>query len=153
MFARMSYQEGSQQYDDYYKRNPEKKEIDDSLRKMPDLMGEGTATFDPLNSPIGVATFGFLSDIKKLSVGKVNQKMTETDPIEMTKKLKGLAKYYGADLVGITKVKEEFYYSNRGRGSVYGDEINTFHKYAIVFAVEMELDMINRAPEVAESVG
>ncbi len=152
MFARMSYKEGSQQYEDYYKRNPEKKEIDDSFRKMPDLMGEGTATFDPINSPIGVSAFRFLGDIKGLSEGKVNFKKTETNPDEITKKLKGLAKYYGADLVGITRMKEEFYYSHRGRGLAYGEEINTFHKYGIVFAVEMDRDMINRAPSLPQAV-
>lgn len=65
MFARMSYREGTDAYKDYYKRNPDKKEIDDILRQPPYVLGEGTATFDPINSPIGEAAFRFLGDIKK----------------------------------------------------------------------------------------
>ena len=37
MFARAHYTPGSQAYEDYYKRFPEKKDIDDSLRHRPDL--------------------------------------------------------------------------------------------------------------------
>lgn len=152
MFARMSYEKGSPQYEDYYKRNPEKKITDDNLREMPDLMGEGTATFDPLNSPIGVATFKFLADIKGLAEGDVNSQKTPTKPHEITNKLKGLAKFYGADLVGITEIKKDFYYSYRGRDPHYGEKIDHFYKYAIAFAVEMDRDMINRAPTTPEAI-
>ncbi|QZY57254.1 4Fe-4S dicluster domain-containing protein [Crassaminicella profunda] len=154
MFSRMNYKKGTKEYRDYYERNPNKKEIDDVLRDMPNIGGEGTATYDPINSPIMDACFRFLGDIKKLSEGEINnKKVDEIDPVTMTKKLKSLSKYYNAQLVGITEMKEYHYYSHRGRETKdYGQKIENYHKYGIVFAVEMEKEMIFRAPQIAESV-
>ncbi|MBM7614080.1 4Fe-4S dicluster domain-containing protein [Alkaliphilus hydrothermalis] len=153
IFARASYKKGSSQYEDYYKRNPEKQEIDDTLREAPHPYGEGTATYNPINSAIADATFHFLGDMKKYSEGKINPNKVETTLEEITKKIKGLANFYGASLVGITKMKEEFYYSHRGRHPEnYGEPVTQHHKYGIVFAVEMDRDMINRAPLIGEGI-
>ncbi|HEY5588554.1 MAG TPA: hypothetical protein VIK86_06330 [Candidatus Paceibacterota bacterium] len=35
IFARMNYKEGSKIYKDYYSNNPHLKEVDDSLRSLP----------------------------------------------------------------------------------------------------------------------
>jgi len=153
MFARMSYKKGSKEYEDYYKKNPEKKEIDDEIRELPNICGEGTATFHPLHSPLADAGFRFLSDIRKYSDGDINKNKVEVEPEEMSKKLKKFVKYFGARLVGITEMKEYHYYSHRGRQAEnYGEKIDKFHKYGIVFAVEMDKDMINRAPQCEEVI-
>ncbi len=153
IFSRASYQKGSKQYEDYYRRNPEKKEIDDALREAPYPYGEGTATYHPINSSIAEGTFRFLGDIKKYSEGEVNSRKVEVNSEEITNKVKGLAKYYGANLVGITKLKEDFYYSHRGRHPEnYGEPITEHHSYGIVFAVEMDKEMINRAPLIGEGI-
>ncbi|MDD2574380.1 MAG: hypothetical protein WCS98_09450 [Bacillota bacterium] len=70
IFARMNYKKGTPVYDDYYHRNPHKKKNDEDFRAMPELGGEGTATHDPINSPIVDAAFRFLADIKKYSEKK-----------------------------------------------------------------------------------
>ncbi|QNO14695.1 4Fe-4S dicluster domain-containing protein [Alkalicella caledoniensis] len=153
IFARFSYKEGSPEYEDYYKRNPDIKEADDKMRQPPFPYGEGTATFTPLNSAIAGATFRFLADVSKFSEGEINPQKVEIEPAVITKKLKGLAKFYGAQLVGVTKLKEEYYYSHRGRKAEnYGEEVHNIHKYAIVFATEMDKDMINRAPLIGEGI-
>lgn len=152
LFARMAYEKDSPEYTDYYRRNPQKKELDDDLRNLPNVLAAGTKTFDPLSSPLGVATFKFLADIKPLVDGEINPQQTSTTALEMTTKIKGLAKYYGADLVGITELDEVYYYSHRGRDADYGKEINNYHKYGVVFAVEMDSEMINRAPKVEEAI-
>jgi len=153
MFARMNYKKGTPQYEDYYRRNMDKKEIDDDIRNKPEICGEGTATYSPINSPIGVANFKFLNDIKHLAEGPVNLNKVEVDEEIMTRKIKGLAKHYGARLVGIAKMKDYHYYSHRGRhDEVYGQEIEINHPYGIVFAVEMDKDMINRSPQVSEII-
>jgi hypothetical protein len=41
MFLRMNYKEGSEIYKDYYSKNPDLKEDDDSLRSLPPMGGEG----------------------------------------------------------------------------------------------------------------
>jgi len=147
MFARMSYQKDSEQYNDYYKRNPEKKQIDDELRELPHICGEGTATFHPLHSPFADAGFRFLGDIKKYVEGDVSENKVEVE------KIKKLSKYLGAKLVGVADMREYHFYSHRGRNpETYGEKIDKFHKYGIVFAVEMDKDMINRAPQCEEVI-
>ncbi|WP_461205415.1 4Fe-4S dicluster domain-containing protein [Clostridium sp. DL1XJH146] len=123
------------------------------LRELPMMGQEGTATFNPINSPIVDGCFHFLSDIKRYSEGQANAEKTKVDSESITTKIKGLAKYYNAKLVGITKMKDEHYYSYRGREAEnYGEKIENTHKYGIVFAVEMDKEMIFRAPQVSEAV-
>ncbi len=154
MFARMNYEKGTPEYEDYYKRNPDKKEIDDTLRAMPQMGGEGTATHDPVNSPIVDACFRFLGDIKKYAEGEIqDKKNAEIDKDVITKRIKGIAEFYNAKLVGITEMKDYHYYSHRGRHKeIYGEKIENFHKYGIVFAVEMDKEMIFRAPQLPEAI-
>lgn len=153
MFARMSYTEGTPQYQDYYKRNPDKKDIDDALRAKPNLCSEGTMSYDAVNSPMAEAAFMFLNDIKQLSEGYVNSNKVSVSPETAAKRIKGLVLQYGAKLVGITKLQDYHFYSHRGRHTEsYGEEINLSHKYGIVFAVEMKKEMLNRAPMVSEII-
>lgn len=154
IFARENLIKGSEAYKDYYDKNPDKKSIDDSIRTRPYLCSEGSMTYNPMNSPMASSAFEFLNDIKHLSEGKVNPEKVEGNKKNFTKRIKGLAKQYGAKLVGITELKDYHYYTHRGRHEeVYGDEIQKGnHKYGIVFAVEMDKDMINRGPMVAEVI-
>jgi len=153
MFARMNYKEGSEIYNDYYSRNPHLKEVDDSLRSLPAMGGEGSVTFNKINSPMVDAAFKYLNDVRQFSEGQAAQNIVETDPIVMTERIKGLAKFYNAKLVGITEMRDYHYYSHRGRHEEnYGEEINKMHKYGIVFAVAMDKEMIMRAPKLPESI-
>lgn len=153
MFARANYKKGSQAYNDYYMKNPDKKSIDDSIRSRPNLCEEGSMTYNELNSAIPNATFQFLEDILHLCEGKINPEKIVCSKKVVTKRIKGLAKKYGANLVGITKLQDYHFYTHRGRHEEnYGEKINCNHKYAIVFACEMEKDMINRAPMISEVV-
>ncbi|MGH4121884.1 MAG: 4Fe-4S dicluster domain-containing protein [Clostridium sp.] len=153
MFARMNYIEGSEIYNDYYSKNTDLKEGDDSLRSLPTMGGEGSVMFNSINSPIVDASFKYLYDIRKFSEGEIAPSKAEVDPVIMTEKIKGLAKFYNAKLVGITEMKDYHYYSHRGRHEEnYGEEINRKHKYGIVFAVAMDKEMIMRAPKLPESI-
>jgi hypothetical protein len=132
----MNYKRGTPVYDDYYSRNPQKKQTDEALRAMPQLGSEGTATYDPVNSSIADAAFRFLADIKQYSEGEVQpRKDTAVHPTVMTERIKGIAKFYNAKLVGITKMQEYHYYSHRGRPDEhYGKKIDRYHKYGICLA-------------------
>lgn len=153
MFARMGYQPGSKEYEDYYHRSPEKREFDELIRQLPQLCSEGTTHYHEENSLIAEANFQFLGDICHLAEGPVNSKQVPVQVEEITRKLKGLAAYNGAALVGVVKMQPEHYYSHRGRRSEhYGEQIEEFQQYGIVFAVEMDADMIDRAPQVAEVI-
>lgn len=153
MFARMNYKKGTKEYNDYYSRNKDKEKIDDDIRNRPEICGEGTATYDEINSPIASSNFKFLADIMKYSEGDINPNRVEIDSEVMSKRIKGLTKHYGAVKVGITKMEDYHYYSHRGRHeNVYGEEVQPKHPYGIVFAVEMDKGMINRSPQVSEVI-
>ncbi len=154
MFARAAYKEGDDNYKDYYLRNPDKKDLDDSIRKKPDLCAPETKYYDPLTGPMAEAPFMFLNDIRKLCKEAPLGKRVETDPEVITHKIKEYAKYYGANLVGITKMDKYHYYTHQGRHNEdYGKVIHNHHKYGIVFAVEMDQEMINQAPAMPEIIG
>jgi epoxyqueuosine reductase QueG len=153
IFARMNYKEGTDIYDDYYGRNPQLKETDDSLRSLPQMGGEGSVMFNSLNSPMVDAAFMYLGDVRKFSDGQVSPNRIEASPEVLTERVKGLARFYNAKLVGITEMKDSHYYTHRGRHEEnYGQEIAKKHKYGIVFAVSMDRDMIMRAPKLSESI-
>lgn len=151
MFSRMGYKQGTKQYEEYYNRNPEKKKVDDELRQKLDSK---SAFFHPQNSPIIDSTFKFLGDIKNFSdADNICLEKITVDAKTITGKIKGLAKFYNAKLVGITETQKYHYYSHRGRHlENYGQKIEKHHKYGIVFAVEMDKNMINRAPQLSESI-
>lgn len=151
MFARMSYDEGTDTYKDYYKDYPEHQEGDDHLRKQPNINGEGTATFNPVNSPFADAGFMLLDDLKKLVDGPTTAEKIEGTPEEFSRKLKAFSQYIGAKVVGIAKMQEDHYYSVLGRPlEDYGKNVTTTHPYGLVVGVEMDKDMINRAPQLEE---
>jgi reductive dehalogenase len=154
MFSRMERKKGTPEYEDYYKRRKDLKDIDDELRAMPEMDSEDTAMFNKLNTPLVSATFNFLSDIKGLVEGpEKNPDKIEAKPEIFTKKVKGIASYYGSVLTGITKCDESYYYSHRGRDdSNYGEKVNPKHTNTIVFAVEMDKDSIFAAPQLIESI-
>ncbi|MDD2665389.1 MAG: reductive dehalogenase [Methanocellales archaeon] len=68
-------------------------------------------------------------------------------PVEMSKRIKKVAKFYGADLVGICELDQRWVYSNyfdRSTGN-FG-ELGIPYKYAIVLAVEMDWEGIKKSP-------
>lgn len=153
MFARASYKRGSAQYEDYYRRNPEKRETDDELRSMPDLCSHGTSTYDEEMAPFVGSGFKILGQIRHLAEGEERDQRVDTDPAEISKRLKKLLRYLGARDVRITSMKREYYYSHRGRHlENYGESVEEDYKYAIVYSVEMDEEMINRAPNFEEVV-
>jgi ferredoxin len=155
MFARMTYQEGEENYEDYYSRHPEKKETDDALRNSPEIASEQTPTYDPLYSNLAVSNFKFLADIRPLAEGIPRHRRVNFDLEDISKKLKNVAINAGANFVGIAKAKPYHYYSHRGRPARhYGEKVKELLPYAIVFGVKMKRENIDQAPlapEVMES--
>ncbi|WP_027634047.1 4Fe-4S dicluster domain-containing protein [Clostridium hydrogeniformans] len=153
MFARMNYKEGTYQYEDYYEKNKDKKTLDDEIRKKPNLCSPGTMSYDPINSPMAEAAFMFLQDIHGLAEKTPSRDKVEVNKDTISKRLKGLAIHYGACLSNTLEMKDYHYYSHRGRqDNSYGEEIKSLHPYGVVFAVEMDKDMINRGPQVSEII-
>ncbi len=155
MFSRITREEGTKEYEDYYRAHPENKEFDDALRAMPPMNSDKTKFFDSLNSPIVDSTFEFLADIKGLVEGGVKAKeKVQASPEVFTEKLKGLAEFHGAKLTGVAELDESYYYTYRGRtDAVYGEKVEPNLPYTFVFAVEMTPEYINTAPVLSQSIG
>lgn len=153
MFARMTYEEGKKNYEDYYSTNPDKKVIDDELRKSPGICSPETPTYDPIDANFAISNFKFLSDIRPLVKGEVSEKRVSISQKEAAKRLKEIAVDCGADLVGIAKTKPYHYYSHRGRPlEHYGEEVSDLLPYAIVFGVKMRKKNIEQAPLLPEVI-
>lgn len=153
MFSRAGLVKGSKEYAYYYSEHPERKEGDDAIRSKPELGGLGSAMYDPVHSKLADANFKFLSHIRTYAEGQVNPAKTQVDTQEITNLLRNLTLHYGAVKVGMTKVDPIHVYSHRGRHMEnYGEKVDLIHEYALVFAVEMDKEIMNRAPKVPISM-
>lgn len=68
------------------------------------------------------------------------------DPVEISNFIKDWAIKLGAVSVGITKMRDYYYYSVAGRGNAYGQRIEPVHKYGIAITIEMSKDILESAP-------
>lgn len=83
--------------------------------------------------------------------GEVSPEKKNCSSSEMTKEIKDTAKYLGADIVGITTVKEDFTYSENfsyeeskiETGPAVTTPVDVKHKYIIVLGKEMNFDRIH----------
>lgn len=152
LFARMAWPPDSKAFRDYYERHPEKLAFDMHLREL----GKKTKNIDPAKAKLVDSAFAFLADINHLSELKhetIAENKTKIEPNQISLFLKEYAKEYGANLVGIAKITPEYFYSHRGRKvESYGKPAIRNHKYALVFAVEMDKDKIDLAPAIEESI-
>jgi ferredoxin len=153
MFSRMALEADSLEYEDYYSVNPEKKAIDDAIRLKPNLCSPGTATYHPILSKIADSNFLLLEHMRPLCEGLVNPERTLIEKAKATYLLKELAIRFGAVKVGTIRLEKNFIYSHRGRHKHnYGEVVDLRHTHAVVFAVEMNRELINRAPQVGEVI-
>lgn len=74
-------------------------------------------------------------------------KVPVSDPAQMSERIKNVARFYGADLVGTCKVDQRWVYSHyfeRATGA-YG-VLDIPYKYAIVLGIEMDWEGIGQSP-------
>jgi ferredoxin len=91
--------------------------------------------------------YNSLYDIfRKLPEGRVNPEQTPVDDVEkMARNIKEIARFFGADVAGITHLDQAYVYSHRARGNPAsgekaGDPIDLPHKYAICLGFESDYD-------------
>ncbi len=149
MFAREEYEPGDSRYDAYYSAKPEQKEVDDAIRELPRLLEPGGKYYDPIRSPYIDSIFDSVRYLTTRVDGEISPDRGEIDPSEITKTLKRTIMNMGADDVGIAPLRQEYVYSHVGRGpEKWGSVIVNNHKYAIMFALEMDYDHVESAPEL-----
>ena len=114
--------------------------------------------------PFGGIYWTLVMGLRHHAEGKVNpKKQKDFTPEEITKEIKRTARYCGADIVGITTVKQDFCYSETfsyeetklGTGPAVTTPVDVQHKYAIVVGQEMNFDRIQNTltPKNDESLG
>ncbi len=150
MFAREEYQPGSDKYRSYYARRPELKDVDDKIRKLPELLAPGGKYYDPVRSPYTDSIFKMIEGLTTKVDGDVVSTVQPVDPGAITPLVKELTLHLGADEVGIARLNSAYVYSHVGRGpEPWGQPINNAHRYAIAFTVEMAYDNVEAAPRLS----
>ena len=161
VFARnRSIRPGSTEYDVFYKEHPELEEYDAKRRERGGPLGHLGSIDRPAEGPNAAATVACLSiplhlstsnQIKPSSHPFVKDKKITLTPEEATERVKGFALQLGSDLVGITEVNPLWVYAKRGEifhenWEDWGEEIPADHRYAVVFATEMDFRLVGAAP-------
>lgn len=104
--------------------------------------------FYPENRPMNVP----IRSWRDVADGPLNpNKIDVTDPSKMAPHIKEVARFLGADLVGVCELNQAHVYSHAGlridfaKGTA-GQEVNLPHKYAISIGVEMNYKRMRYAP-------
>ncbi len=148
IFSRARYIPDTELYNKYYKDKPDLEKADMEFRKFPWMAEKDAPQFDKLYSPIVQAEFDFIDQVQPFFEGEISGSLENIDQDRLSAHLKNLACYFGADTAGISKLKPEYVYSNRGRRpETWGKAVPTDHTYALSFAMEMDFDMMKASPK------
>ena len=149
LFARAGYQPGTEQYERYYAMRPENREIDDTIRRRPELLEPGGRFYDPVRARYIDAIFQINRLMTGMVDGEVCADRVEVEPAAITGTIKELTLHLGAADAGVAQLNQAWVYSHVGRGpEEWGAEIHLNHKYAIAFAVEMDYEHVEAAPRL-----
>jgi len=165
VFARnRSIRPGSEQYKRFYEEHPEYEEYDARRREKGGPIGHpGTIDRPHEEADVAMALASqsmclFLSSPEKFDPEphfylkeKVKTKRAVLSPQEASERVKGYVLHLGAALVGITEINPPWVYSHRGEifhenWEDCGKEIEIRHRYAVVFAEEMDFRMVGTGP-------
>ncbi|PKQ65091.1 hypothetical protein BZG02_04480 [Labilibaculum filiforme] len=149
MFARNELKVGSNRYDEYYQNNPDKEILDNKFRKEPGLLTKKSVFYNRMAYAASNASFFAVDHFKTAIDGEVNPIQEAISQEKMIVFLKSWTKKLGALQVGFTKLSDYHYYSHKGRGDQYGEQIKNHHSYAIAFTVEMNQEMVAAAPKAS----
>lgn len=149
LFARARLQPGTDNYTKYYTDHPEHLAPDDAFRQNHGLLEPGAAFFDPLLAASPKGGFFLTESLRHAVDGPIASQKTSRDPKTLSRYLKNLARYHGAQSVGICELQPYHIYSHIGRGTgEYGAPVTLDHRYAIAITVEMDHAMIKASPRM-----
>jgi ferredoxin len=146
MFARAHLSPGSERFEEYYRRKPDKKALDDKFRSRPGLLAKGSTYFDPILFSAAEASFEAVSSFQAILEQKPAPERVHTDPERITEFIKHWGRKLGAMSVGVTELRNYHLYSHIGRNEPYGQPVDLDHKFALALTVEMDKHMLEHAP-------
>lgn len=147
MFSRNEIQPGEERYNEYYQKNPENKELDDKFREKPGLLSNKSSFYEPISYSSAHSNLEIIEALKPLVEGKVSEEKVGLDAQKISRYIKNWAKKLGAHSIAITELKDYHLYSHKGRGDLYGKEVENSHPFAIALTIEMDNDMVKTAPK------
>ncbi len=174
VFAREALIAGSEEERLYHEQNPHLREIDERIRKFIDeKLATDRASWGRAYYQVGFRTLAYLA-LPDCVDGEPAPDAIKIDPKRASLLVKGLASHLGADVVGITRLKQEWVYSHRGTrpffadqppnpplfegmpdhytGRLWGDPIHLEHQYAIALAFTQDLRFMKAGPGVASDL-
>ncbi|UCD62555.1 MAG: 4Fe-4S dicluster domain-containing protein [Candidatus Zixiibacteriota bacterium] len=147
IFSREEYLPETAEYIRYYAMKPEYKEIDDRMRKLPELLEPGGRFYDAEVSGRIDAVFRQIEKLTTAVDGETSGQCREIDAVAMTHTIKQMVRDLGADEVGIAVLNPMFVYSHVGRGpEKWSAPIINNHRFAVAFTVEMRYAAVSAAP-------
>lgn len=149
IFSRMTLEPGSDRYQDYYSRHPEREVLDNEFRSAP----PGEYAHQTLDIQMVDETFGLIAEMRPMVRGPIASEQVQVDPSEAADYLKQNALNLGASDAGIADIDPSHLYAIRGRGERYGrpvDDVEVLPRI-LVFVIEMDKDEIRQAPEARQS--
>jgi ferredoxin len=147
MFSRRLLEPGSSRFEGYYAANPQKRASDDAFRALPGLLTKGANHYNPYSFGAADASFAAVEALQPLVEGEPAADTVVGDPRAVTAFIKGWVRKMGAVSVGVTRLRDYHLYSVIGRGPRYGQPVQLDHEYAIALTVEMDKEMVDRAPQ------
>jgi len=166
MFSRAHLVPGTPRFTEYYRANPAAKEPDDASRWEPGFLSPDAALFHREGFAATGAAFWTVEMLRPFIEGERGQgresvgdagenpenREPRPSPKTMTRFLKGWALKMGAHSVGVTDLKDYHLYTVAGRGEDYGKDVDLDHPFAVAITVEMDKEMVDRAPRSAASL-
>jgi ferredoxin len=148
LFARLRYRKETEAYHQYYTANPDKLERDEAFRNTTTFGSEGTMSFDTVISPFTTAAFDILGQMHHLANGPVIAVPVSVNSDKLTAHIKKFSSHLGAVKTGIAKMQPHYFYSHKGRNNRFGEVVSAELPYGIAFLVEMDEQLIDRAPQL-----
>ena len=147
IFSREEYTPGTDKYENYYAMRPDNISVDDRIRRLPELFEPGGRYYDAERSAAVDSTFDLIESLTTDVDGEVSPNRRETDPADMTSKIKEMVLQLGGDEVGIATLNAMHVYSHVGRGpEQWGAPVVNDHRFAIAFTLEMSYENVEAAP-------
>ena len=146
IFSRAELEPGTDRFEEYYGRRPEHLSADSRFRAQPGLLAMSSREAD--RAAFAAVEAGFMTEehLRFITDGKVSQERIQVERAEITRYIRGLARYLGAHSVGFTLLRQEHLYTVSGRREWYGQAVENDHKYAIALTVEMDYRMTRQGP-------
>ena len=159
MFSRAALEAGTDRFESYYRSHPEFCTKDDLFRLEAGLLTPGSSQYHAGGFAAADAAFWTIEMLRPFveggggeggagitPEGRPPAHVRSYDPGAMARFLKEWTLKLGAHSVGITELKDYHKYTHVGRGPGYGDPVRLDHPFALALTVEMDKEMVDRAP-------